>query len=309
MKKVLLPLFLAVILSAGSRNCPFPKTAAKETFIETNHAKLFCRVMGTGEPMIILHGGPGLSQEYLLPQMSQLAKEQRLIFYDQRGSGRSEGGVDAEDVNMNVFIDDLEAIRKAFGFKKISLLGHSMGGFVAMHYAIAHPEAIARLILMNPVPACFEDYALFEQEYVRRTAPYREELERIEKTEGFLSGDPKIVEDYLKIICRTYCVVGKNADHLNLRSAREANRNWLKTTAILATPFDIRRDLKKLSCKTLIVHGDQDPIPLSTAENLHKNIPNSKLVVLRDCGHFPHVEKPKELFETLNAFFHDALKD
>ncbi|MCC6128270.1 MAG: alpha/beta hydrolase [Chlamydiae bacterium] len=76
-------------------------------------------------------------------------------------------------------------------------------------------------------------------------------------------------------------------------------------TPLFTRPFDLHEKLKSLTCKTLIVHGDKDPISLPVIERTHKSIPNSRLVILKDCGHFPYVEKPDELFPILDAFLHD----
>lgn len=278
------------------------------TYVETNHAKLFCRSMGKGSPLIVLHGGPGLSQDYLLPQMSQLAEDHFVIFYDQRGSGRSENRDDPSFMQLSVFVDDLDAIRKAYGFQKVSILGHSWGGFLALHYAMAHPEAIDKLVLLNPFPACSTDVALFLQEWFSRMAPHMDELEQIKNSKEYAKGDPQTIAKYLNIIFHKYCFIGHKADELNLLTTVEANLNWIKTSDLLThtlfgSSFDYLPNLKKIVTPTLIVHGDWDPIPLSTVENLQKNIPQSKLIVIKDCGHFPYVEQPIELFKTLHAFF------
>ena len=279
-----------------------------QTFVETNQAKLFCRSMGKGPPLIVLHGGPGLSQEYLLPQMNKLAEDHFVIFYDQRGSGRSENGNEASFIQLNVFVDDLEAIQKAYGLQKVSILGHSWGGFLGLHYAMSHPEAVDKLILLNPFPACSSDVASFLQEWSRRMTPHMDELEQIKNSKEYAKGDPQTIAKYLNIIFRNYCFISQKADELNLLTTVEANLNWIKTSEILSqsllgASFDYLPDLKKISSPTLIVHGDGDPIPLSTAENLHKNIPHSKFVVIKECGHFPYVEKPLELFKILDEFF------
>lgn len=101
-------------------------------FIKTNDAQIFCRVFGKGEPIIVVHGGPGLSQDYLLPQMAKLAQTNLVIFYDQRGCGLSTGAINEDSIQIKTFVDDLEAIRKSFGYKKVTVLGHSWGGFLAM---------------------------------------------------------------------------------------------------------------------------------------------------------------------------------
>ena len=90
----------------------------KEFFIEVDGAKLFCRTAGEGDPLIVLHGGPGLSQDCLLPQMMQLAKNHFVIFYDQRASGQSEGALDPESINLDRFVEDLGSV-----LKRLSIVG------------------------------------------------------------------------------------------------------------------------------------------------------------------------------------------
>ena len=299
MKKYLLLLLSAITLSA------------EPTFVETDRAKLFCTVEGKGSPIIVLHGGPGLSQDYLLPQMNKLAENHLVIFYDQRGSGKSEGGQNEALMQLSVFIEDIEAIRKNFGLEKVSILGHSWGGFLAMNYAIAYPEAIGKLILLNSMPSTSEDLELFLQEWTRRMTPHMDELNQIQNSKEFAAGDPDTMANYLQIIFRTYCALKESADVLQLQASPEANRKWIKTSehfsqTLFAMPFNLDPDLKELSCKTLIVHSDRDPIPLSTAKHLSKVIPSSQLVVLKDCGHFPYVEKPEELFPILETFLNSS---
>lgn len=89
---------------------------------------------------------------------------------------------------------------------------------------------------------------------------------------------------------------------------QEANRNGSKTRLILneerkSHPYNLQPLLQKLTCKMLIIHGDADPIPLSTAQNTHHSIPNSQLVVIKNCGHFPSVKAPEELFSAVETFF------
>ena len=145
-------------------------------FVETNGAKLFCTVLGQGEagrePLIVLHGGPGMAQDYLRPYMDKLAEGRQVIYYDQRGGGRSECDGAAEKLSLEVSIEDLDAVRREFGFEKVSILGHSWGGLVAMRYAAAHPEAVNKLILLNSMTASSEDFSLFVAEWTRRMAPF-----------------------------------------------------------------------------------------------------------------------------------------
>jgi proline iminopeptidase len=279
-----------------------------ERYIEVDNAKLFCRVMGDGAPLIVIHGGPGCSQNYLLPTMAKLAEHHQVVFYDQRGSGNSMGPVDENTITLNSFIDDIEAVRQAFHYEKISILGHSWGGHLAMLYAIRYPEHVDRLILVGSAAATSSDFAQFMQEWERRLSSHMEELKHISQPAAFLSGDPELNAEFIKIIFRTYAFNSHDVNRLNLISSATANVNGRKTNSLLnegylARFFDLTEGLCNLKCPTLISHGDSDPIPVQTAQHTHASIQGSKLVILKECGHFPYVEKPEQFFAEIQAFF------
>lgn len=279
-----------------------------EKFIQAKNAELFCKIIGSGDPLIVIHGGAGyITHDYLLPHMEPIADNNLVVFYDQRGLGRSTGEIIPEQVNIKTFIEDIDAIRSFLGAKKISLLGHSWGGFLAMHYAISYPESIDKLILLSSQPASFKDLGLFFTELEKRIAPYQEELKRIESSESFAAGDPQTVENHLKIFFRTYMHSPENVGKLNLWKSRNAALNGFKVWKIFEEhvfmkPHDLTDHLSTLRCKTLIIHGDSDPIPFSTAENHKAAIPSSKLIKIRQCGHFPFVEQPDEVFKAIKDF-------
>lgn len=286
---------------------------ANETFVKADGAQIFCRVFGKGDPIIVIHGGPGLSQDYLLPQMARLAKDHLVIFYDQRGCGRSTGEINADTMQIKIFLNDLEAIKKSFGFKKVTILGHSWGGLLAMQYANGYPESIHKLILLNSVPASSEEHAQFGQEWIKRMAPYQDELKAIKETPQFVNGDPATVEKYNRIVFRQYCCNPKNADFLNLCMSQKAAVDGAKVLALFKQNFfsktyNFYYQLKQINIPTLIIHGDCDPVPPSSAQNIHESIKGSKYILIKDCGHFPYVEAPEELFNYLNDFFRQDAK-
>lgn len=280
---------------------------AREIFVDSSNSKIFCRTMGKGKPLIVIHGGPGLNQDYLLPQLGQLAKNNFVIFYDQRGCGRSTGEIHQDTMNVATFVDDLEAIRKAFHFEKISLLGHSWGGFLAMQYAIAYPQAVDKLILSNSMPASSDEIALFINEYIKRTTPYQEELAFIKTTKEFQEGAPELHEQFYRTIFRTYCHHPEHADLLNLKMSSSITLNSIKINELLKettfkNPVNLHESLKTLRIPTLVVHGDGDPIPTVTAKNISNSIKHSKYVEMKHCGHFPYVEQPDSYFKILGDF-------
>lgn len=277
---------------------------SKDCFVDVKDGKLFCHELGEGTPVIVLHGGPGLSQDYLLPGMEKLAEHHRVVFYDQRGAGRSEN---SGKISLDVYVEDLEAVRREFGFEKMAVVGHSWGGLVAMRYAAAHPDAVDKMVLLNSMMASSEDFALFAQAWHRALSPYIDEMEQIKKSEAYLAGDPDTVERFFKTLFAPYFAFREQVHFVNFRGSVEANLKWIATydffsKTLLSHPFDYFEDLKNLRCKTLIVHGDVDIIPSALSEHLHRAIAHSKFAILRECGHFPYVEQPDELFTILNEF-------
>ena len=112
------------------------------------------QVVGSGrDTVVVLHGGPVLfSSSYLVRDFGPLVRGRTLIFYDQRGAGRSELPADTTLHTAGRFVADLEAVRVHFGLAKMKLLGHSWGAMLAGMYAIEHPDRVERMVLANPAP-------------------------------------------------------------------------------------------------------------------------------------------------------------
>src|SRR5260221_11984697 len=129
--------FLSVVLrmatpaSAASANV-YP---LQEGLVDAPGVLIYYVEMGHGSPLLIVHGGPGASHEYFLPWLLPLARTNRLIFIDERGSGRSERVEDVHQYTVENMVEDVEAVRTALGLGKISLLGHSYGGGPGHAYA------------------------------------------------------------------------------------------------------------------------------------------------------------------------------
>lgn len=289
--------------NASLENYPF-----QERFISVEGAELFCKLAGDGDPIIVIHGGGGyITHDYLLPYMVRLTEHNRVVFYDQRGMGRSTGELTKKQINMHTYIADLEAIRCFLGVERVIIAGHSWGGFLGMLYAIAHPESIEKLILLGPMPASSEDFELFGNEYTKRLVPYKNELQKIESSDLYLAGDSEAIAKYLRTIFQTYTYNPEDANKLNLYMPQKAILKGFKIIELLneqvfMRPFNLFNDLCKLQCPTLIVHGDTDPIPFSTAENIQKTIPSAQLIKIEKCGHFPFIEQPEALFKAINDF-------
>ena len=112
-----------------------------ESRITAGSASLYSRTVGRGQPAIVLHGGPDFDHRYLLPDLDRLGDRFRLIYYDQRGRGRSANEVRPEDVTLALDLDDLDKVRQFFRLATPVLLGHSWGAVLALEYAVRHVRA------------------------------------------------------------------------------------------------------------------------------------------------------------------------
>src|SRR5256884_176769 len=147
--------------------------AAMETTVELNGVRLYTRRLGQGPPVVVLHGGPGAHHDYLLPQYDHLAEGGRaLLYYDQRGGGRSPVPRDVP-VGWREHVADLETLRDHWELDRLTLLGYSWGGLLAVLYALEHPDRIARLALVSSAPVTAAWLDEFERRLAARMAQPR----------------------------------------------------------------------------------------------------------------------------------------
>src|SRR2546422_2009122 len=149
-------------------NAAEPRRAVAAT-VELDGVRLFTRRTGDGPPVVVLHGGPGAHHDYLLPQYDLLARRRTLLYYDQRGGGRSPVGRDTP-VGWREHVADLEALRRHWSIDRLTLLGYSWGGLLALLYWLEHPEQVERLALLSPAPPRVAGRARFRRRLPARLA-------------------------------------------------------------------------------------------------------------------------------------------
>ncbi|MGI8499097.1 MAG: alpha/beta fold hydrolase [Gemmatimonadaceae bacterium] len=289
---------------------PLP-TPRDDGFTGTTQRPLYwARYGATGAPrLLVLHGGPGAHHDYLLPQLLRLSDRYELVFYDQRGGGRSRTDV-RETIGWRTHVADLAAVIGELGLEPLSLVGYSWGGLLAMLYAIEAAESVAlpspeRLVLIDPAPATRDHRRAFESELARRQAApaiqaMRHELAR----SGLRERDPAAFRQrQFEIGVAGYFADPRRA--ADLTPFRVMGRVQQSVWASLGE-FDLRPALGSIRMPTLILHGRQDPIPLASSEEIARSIPNARLVVLEDSGHVPYVEAEVALFHTIRRFLDET---
>jgi proline iminopeptidase len=289
----------------------------REGYIPVENAELYYREIGRGQPIVILHGGPDFDHTYFLPDMDRLSDSFRLIYYDQRGRGKSADTVQPEDVSIESEVEDLEVVRGAIRLESVAVLGHSWGGLLALEYAIRHPDRVSHLILLNTAPASHDDYTLFRQGLQRkRAAADVEKLEARPSDAKYQAGDPDTVAAYYRIHFRAALRQPKHLERVieRLRSSF-TNEGILKARQIevrlmnetwLSSDYNLLPKLERLRTPTLVIHGDDDLIPVECAAHIAQAIPGARFVLLRECGHFSFLERPEEVRNELGDFLHSA---
>jgi proline iminopeptidase len=261
--------------------------------------------------LLVLHGGPGAHHDYLLPQMLRLADRFELVFYDQRGGGRSRTD-DRAPITWRTHVADLALVVRELGLEPLSLVGYSWGGLLALLYATAAfgaadtPLAVGapqpvRMALIDPAPVTRALRDVFERELARRQ---KSEVVRALRAELAASGlrerDPEAYRQRaFELSVAGYFAHPERAHDLTpFRVLARVQQSVWESLG----DFDLVPRLAHVPTPTLIVHGREDPIPLASSEAAVHAMPHARLVVLDDSGHVPYVEAPEALFDALRSF-------
>ncbi len=269
---------------------------------------LFARWVGDTDPVIVtLHGGPGASQDYLRPQFDLLATGRTILYYDQRGGGKSEVPREAP-LDWRAHVADLAAVVRAEARPvPATLLGFSWGGLLALLFALEHPDLVGRLALIGPAPTYPDARAAYNREFERRQAAPEVAAARAELSQsGLRERDPNAfwkrafelsVAGYFREPARA-----KNLTPFRV-GARAQKAVWESLLGI-----DLRERVKSISAETLVLHGRWDPVPVSASETLVSLMPHARLEIFEDSGHALYAEETEKFVQVLDAFLptHDA---
>jgi proline iminopeptidase len=266
-----------------------------------------------GSPrLLVLHGGPGAHHDYLLPQMLALgdaAGGRELIFYDQRGGGRSKT-TDQEPITWQTQVRDLASVIGEFDLDHPTIIGYSWGALLAILYAAEAAGArispgVGALVLIDPAPISRQYRVRFEREFGRRQSSPDVERMRAELAKSNLREiDPEAYRQRnFELSVAGYFADPRSAQDLTpfRVSARVQQSVWESLG-----DFDLAADgrLAAIRVPTLIVHGRQDPIPIASSEEAAR-LMSARFVPLEECGHVPYVEQPGPLFSAIDAFLRD----
>jgi len=263
-------------------------------------AELFVRRIGAGRPVVVLHGGPGADHEYLRPGFDALADGRELIYYDQRGGGRSPVPRNVP-VGWTEQVADLEALRRHWGLEQLTLVGYSWGGLLALLYALEHPGRVGRLALVSPAPTWRAARERFEAVFSRRNLdPAFQEQRRLLRESGLRERDPAAFQQRIfELSVAAYFFDPARAR--DLTPFRVVGRTQQEVWQSLGD-YDLRPRLPRLAgIPALVLHGEEDPIPIDAART-EAELLRAEFHPVPRCGHVPYVEAFETFRTVVGAF-------
>jgi proline iminopeptidase len=294
-------LSLMAILLIGA-----PPSQAREEngkSFETPGATIYYEVLGSaaGTPLVLANGGPGFDHTYfhLSPAWDALAKNRRVVMYDQRGTGRSIGNHQAQTYTLKDQIDDLEAVRVHLGAAQIDLLGHSWGGYLVMAYAAAHPDRIAHLFIVDSAAPLWKDIIFLFKEVFPDVTERRDSYLFAEEMGDTKATDAELREYFNMLF---YSTEKRDAFIASLPTS-VFKRDVNKAVNADLDRFDLNPEIRKFKFPVMVITGrfDMNVAPV-VAFKIHQEIPGSKFRAFERSGHLPFYEEPDAFVQAAEEF-------
>lgn len=289
-----------------------------EGYVSVPGVRLFYRTFGRGTPILILHGGPALPHGYLRPGVDGLARSHKLVFFDQRGVGRSEKPSDG-DYRVATCAEDVEALRKKLRLGKVHLFGFSWGGALALEVAIRYPESLLSLTVAEGF-ANTDALNRRLQSWLANAPPeLRAVVERCERGDLFAPAGGYIAA-YDEAVEKIY---PRNPEHppgwMPPPSFVESLRNlaWDVYLAIWGrdgefrltgtlSGWDALSRIPPLDVPVLLLVSRYGMWTIEEAHELEKKLPNARTVLFGHSGHLMFVDEPRAFVEVMEAFLESA---
>ena len=313
---------LAVAPAAFAQQAPtvYPQ---QEGFVDAHGVLIYYVALGQGSPLVVVHGGPGASHDYFLPWLLPMARTHRLIFIDERGSGRSQRLEDANLYTVEAMVEDIEDVRVALNLGKISLLGHSCGGVLAQAYALKYQQNLSHLILNSTFASTREMNEVLASEKAQMPPAKLKRLNELEQVGLFGKGEAwehgRYPAEYAALAWGPGYfpfLYGARPDSSYDPATGQAPSNWELYRAMWGShgEFVIDGNLKSVEyvdrlatihVPTLVLVGDHDECAPRLSKEMHEKIAGSKLVILPNSGHMNFVDQPEMWHEAVDGFLVD----
>lgn len=276
--------------------------------IVENGGRIYYEEEGHGTPLVLINGGPGCTHQGFHPYFSQISDCAHIIYYDQRGTGRSSRDKTSKTYTIKQAVDDLEGLRKALGIDKWAVLGWSYGGLLAQCYALKYPDRVTGLIL---VAAQFGvDEPATNREWVRSffSPAEWEAIESIQKAgdAGALSPTQVIYKKQLAGDWKRYFYHKPTSEQLIRQSLYSYDSAPGLEERIRAEIYmiDLRGKFDDFKIPTLIIEAKWDLLwgNPDKAEIMRKNHPHAMVEIFEKSGHTVFADEPEKFFALIRNF-------
>jgi pimeloyl-ACP methyl ester carboxylesterase len=248
------------------------------------------RRAGSGPPVLLLHGGPGLGFDYLRDLADELAQENDVAWYQQRGLEPS-----AAEGPYTVATDVVDARRvlDALSWQRAYVVGHSWGGHLAFHVAEAMPERLLGVLAVDPLGSVGDGrWPEFDEEIFRRTPePVRARARELDELMAAGAADDELALEQMRLVWSAYFADPERAPpmpELRFASKRSAEMG----RSILAELPALEAGLPRIRVPVGFVHGSRSPMPVAASTDAAERIPGAWVEVVEGAGHFVWVEAP-----------------
>jgi proline iminopeptidase len=241
-------------------------------------------------------------------RLDALGRDFRLVLYDPRGRGRSDS-VPPAKVSLDHQVRDVETIRRAVGAERIALIGWSGLGMELFVYALRHPGRVTRLIQLAPVPPRRDPYmqAMMADRRSRTDSARWTALQARRARGEFKDDEAQLCRELNRIT--SPATFGEPAVAAQVPDVCSLRNEWPSRLgpyfdALLGSfgAFDWRSDISRARVPRLVIHGERDNIPVTGTKEWVAGHPESRLLVIRGAGHWPHYERPDQTLSAMRTF-------
>jgi L-proline amide hydrolase len=265
-----------------------------------------------GPPLLVLHGGPGAGHSYLTT-LERLARSRPVVFYDQLGCGNSDHPEDESLWSVDLFLEELRAVRAALGLERVHVLGHSWGGMLAMEYACSRPAGLLSLTVAS-APASMAEWVRECRRLLGLLPPQVREVVAHHERAGTTADASYVaatMEFYRRHVCRLDpwpAVVASG--FLELMGGVEVYRVLNGPSEFHVTgrlrDWTVVDRLAEIQVPTLITSGRHDEATPAVMDTVNRGIAGSERVTFSHSAHLPHVEESARYCRTVGDFLRRA---
>jgi proline iminopeptidase len=288
---------------SGAANADLARTEGKVT---RDGIDLFYTIVGaSGDYVLVLSGGPGEDIRSMQGIADELGKKYRCIMWEQRGTGRSKlPSYDASTINLNAYMEDIEALRKHLQAEKFIVVGNSWGMILGLAYAGAYPNAVRAVVTLGSGPITYEYLGVFVDNQITRLWPSEIEIRDYWKDPAREAANfDRANFERLRAATSAYFYDRKKAVQMAMQLDPK-DYNFHVPGAFLKAEgkYDIRPKLRTIAAPVLLLQGRQDLAGEANVYEAHTLLSNSTLAFIDRCGHMPWLEQPEQTWKIVGDF-------